>query len=124
MTQFAARERSYGSVKTFLLDRDYITLQLDKAVGSLKNDPNVEKVVLFGSFAEGRAVPGSDLDILLVLKRDSRRFVDRIQDYLDRFEDVGVAVDVFPYTTDECDNPLVKRALLTGKILFERRTDA
>jgi len=120
MTQSAVRERSYGSVKTLWLDRDYIGRQLDKAVGTLRADPNVLNVVLFGSFAEGRAVPGSDVDVLIILQSDPRRFIDRVVDYLDIFADIGIAADVFPYTAGELDNPLVQRALSTGKILFER----
>lgn len=120
MTRSAVREKSYGSVKTFWLDRDYINRQLGTVVDSLRTDPNVVKIVLFGSFAEDRAVPGSDVDILLVLQSDSRRFIDRIQDYLDIFADLGIAADVFPYTVDELDNPLVQMALRTGKVLFGR----
>ncbi|WP_292346702.1 MULTISPECIES: nucleotidyltransferase domain-containing protein [unclassified Methanoregula] len=107
-------------MKTFWLDRDYIDRQLEGAVGILRTDPNVQRIVLFGSFAEGRAVPGSDVDILIVLKADPRRFVDRIRHFLDAFSEIGIAADVFPYTTDELDNPLVKTALQTGKVLFER----
>jgi len=120
MTRSAVREKSYGSVKTFWLDRDYINRQLGTVVDSLRTDPNVVKIVLFGSFAEDRAVPGSDVDILLVLQSDSRRFIDRIQDYLDIFAELGIAADVFPYTVDELDNPLVQTALRTGRVLFGR----
>jgi len=120
MARSAVRERSYGSVKTFWLDREYIARQLERAIDTLRADPNVQKVVLFGSFAEGRAVPGSDIDILIILKCDPRRFIDRIQQYLDTFAHIGIAVDVFPYTADEVDNPLVQKALSRGKILLER----
>jgi predicted nucleotidyltransferase len=107
-------------VKTFWLDREHIFRQLEKTIDTIQADPNVLKVVLFGSFVEGRAVPGSDIDILIILKDDPRRFIDRIQHYLDSFAYIGIAVDVFPYTTNELDSPLVQRALSTGKILFER----
>jgi len=120
MAQSAVRERSYGSVKIFWLDREYIMKQLENAINTLHADPNILKIVLFGSFAEGRAVPGSDIDILIILKNDPRRFIDTIHHYLDSFVHIGIAVDVFPYTTKELDNPLVQRALSTGKILFER----
>jgi predicted nucleotidyltransferase len=120
MEQSAVLERSYGSVKTFWLDKDYISRQLGRAVGTLRADSNVMQVILFGSFAHNRAVPGSDVDILIVLRSDSRRFIDRIAAYLDAFSEIGIAVDVFPYTVDELDNPVVKIALATGKVLFER----
>jgi len=80
----------------------------------------VMKIIIFGSFAENRAVPGSDVDILIVLKSDSRKLIDRIQDYLDAFSEIGIAIDVFPYTINELDNPLAQTALRTGKVLFER----
>ncbi len=120
MTRSAVLERSYGSVRTFWLDKEYINCQLEKAVDTLRTDLNVQKIVLFGSFAENRAVPGSDVDILIILKTDSRRFIDRILYYLDEFSELGIGVDVFPYTVDELDNPFAMTAIRTGKILFER----
>ena len=65
-------------------------------------------------------MPGSDVDILIVLQTDSRRFVDRILHYLDVFEDIGLATDIFPYTIEELNNQLAKTAMRSGKILFER----
>lgn len=120
MARSAVLERSYGSVKTFWLDKEYIQGQLDKVINTLRADPNVVRVVLFGSFAGNRAVPGSDVDILIVLRSDTRRFIDRITHYMDFFSDVGIAVDIFPYTIHELDNPVAKVALATGKVLFER----
>lgn len=120
MARSAVRVRSFDSVKTFWLDRTYIDAQLKVAVNTLRTDPNVLKIVIFGSFAEDRAVPGSDVDILLVLKNDPRRFIDRIQHYLDFFDTLGLATDIFPYTVDELNNPLARTAILSGKILFER----
>jgi predicted nucleotidyltransferase len=120
MVRSAVLERSLGSVKTFWLDKDFIRQQLGMAVDALKGDENVLKIVLFGSFALDRAVPGSDLDILIVLQLDSRRFIDRIPEYLDAFSEIGIGVDVFPYTVKELDNPVARNALENGKVLFER----
>ena len=120
MSRSAVLERSYGSVRTFWLDKEYINCQLARAVDTLRADQNIQKIVLFGSFAEDRAVPGSDVDILIITKADSRRFIDRILYYLDAFSDLGIGVDVFPYTVDELDNPVAVTAIRTGKVLFER----
>ncbi len=120
MTRSAVREKSYGSVKIFWLDRDYINRQLGAAVDSLRTDPNVVQIILFGSFAEDRAVPGSDVDILIILKPDSWRFIDRTVTFSDAFSYLGIAVDVFPYTVDELDNPVAEIAMRMGKVLFER----
>ena len=121
MARSAVLERSYGSVRTFWLDKEYINCQIARAVDTLRADQNIQKIVLFGSFAEDRAVPGSDVDILIITKADSRRFIDRILYYLDAFSDLGIGVDVFPYTVDELDNPVAVTAIRTGKVLFERR---
>jgi predicted nucleotidyltransferase len=121
MARSAVLERSYGSVRTFWLDKEYINCQIARAVDTLRADQNIQKIVLFGSFAEDRAVPGSDVDILIITKTDSRRFIDRILYYLDAFSDLGIGVDVFPYTVDELDNPVAVTAIRTGKVLFERR---
>jgi len=120
MARSAVLERSYGSVRTFWLDKEYINYQLARAVDTLRADQNIQKIVLFGSFAEDRAVPGSDVDILIITKADSRRFIDRILYYLDAFSDLGIGVDVFPYTVDELDNPVAVTAIRTGRVLFER----
>jgi len=120
MARSAVLERSFGSVRTFWLDKEYINCQLARAVDTLRADQNIQKIVLFGSFAEDRAVPGSDVDILIITKADSRRFIDRILYYLDAFSDLGIGVDVFPYTVDELDNPVAVTAIRTGKVLFER----
>jgi predicted nucleotidyltransferase len=120
MVRSAVLEKSFGSVKTFWLDKDYIRHQLSTAANALKADRNVLRIVLFGSFAQDRAVPGSDVDILIVLQSDCRRFIDRIPEYLDAFSDLGIGVDVFPYTVKELENPVARNAMATGKVLFER----
>lgn len=120
MTRSAVLQKSFGSVKTYWLDKDYICQQIRRAVDTLIADPNVVRIVLFGSFASGRAVPGSDVDILIILSIDSRRFIERIHAYIDVFSDLGIGVDVFPFTVDELENPVAKTALATGKVLFER----
>jgi len=61
--------------------------------------PEVEEIVVFGSFAEGRWAPGSDLDVFVVLTRSPKSVRDRIPELLPRAFPVGV--DLFPYTQDE-----------------------
>ena len=86
----------------------------------IRKRPEVLAVVLFGSFASGRAVPGSDLDVLVVLREDPRLFPDRVADYMP--DDVPFPVDVFPYTLAEIEagQPLAAEALRTGKNLWVR----
>ena len=65
----------------------------------LEGESAVDEIVAFGSFAEGTWAPGSDLDVLIVLRHASRPVRDRIPDLLPGAFPVGV--DVFPFTREE-----------------------
>lgn len=116
----AVRRKSYGSVTVFSLDEGAIEQALARWVEELRERPEVLAVVLFGSFASGRAVPGSDLDLLIVLRDDSRPFLDRVPDYAP--DDLPVPADVFPYTLAEvaAGQPLAAEALRAGRTLWVR----
>lgn len=84
--------------------------------------PEIERAVLFGSLQRGDAVPGSDADVLLVLRSTDLPFTQRAALY--RPEDVGVPVDLFVYSRAELDdmlangNRFVSRALAEGNDLL------
>jgi predicted nucleotidyltransferase len=61
--------------------------------------PEIEEIVVFGSFAEGTWAPGSDLDIFIVLSHSPKPVRDRIPELLPGAFPVGV--DLFPYTREE-----------------------
>jgi predicted nucleotidyltransferase len=65
----------------------------------LAEHPDVEEVVVFGSFAEDRYAPGSDIDVLVVLTSAEASVRDRIPALLPGAFPVGV--DLFPYTRGE-----------------------
>jgi predicted nucleotidyltransferase len=111
------RERSFGSVRVFWLDSGEALERLGRAASRLVAErPEVARVVLFGSLAEGRAVPGSDADVLILLDRSERaRWIDRLLDYQPFFEDVELPVEVFCYTREEAERvPLAPHALSRG----------
>jgi HEPN domain-containing protein len=87
-------------------------------------DPNAVAVYLFGSFARGTAVPGSDVDLLVVVDRDPRPPRDRIPDHLPGAFPVGV--DVIVWTREEMEERLARHDRLArtvlgeGELLFER----
>jgi len=113
-------EESLNSVKVFWLEQDNLIMKLSETAKNIGDaDCNVLKIVLFGSVAEKRGVPGSDVDILILLKNDMRPFIERIPEWLEKFE-VGFPVDVFPYTIAEIQNPVVKDVMERGIILFKR----
>ena len=80
--------------------------------------------------AKGTYVPGSDADIVVVLKEDKRRIIDRIPEFARPFLHASVPTDLFPYTRREIEDQisggnLFVRALWNEKIvLAERDPDA
>ncbi len=109
---------SFASVKIFWLDWAVILEKL-KATALLMRaaHPEIEQVLLFGSLARGKAVPGSDADLLLVLSSSQDAFRERIPRYLP----VGLplAVEVFPYTRAEIAAMLDKENLFIRQALAE-----
>ena len=83
--------------------------------------PEVERIILFGSLSRGDAVPGSDADLLVILRDSDLLFHDRAAKY--RFEGACIGADVFAYTQAEVDtmlaegNEFLSEALRSGKEL-------
>jgi len=97
------------------LDVPRIKSTLRNAAHQLRRDPNVLRVILFGSLVRGDYTGASDVDVLIVLKRDARtRWFDRIPEYQSYFSDVPAAVEVFPYTEEE-----IERAMTRGNLFFQ-----
>jgi predicted nucleotidyltransferase len=76
----------------------------------LAEHPEIEEVIVFGSFENDTYAPGSDLDVFIVLRDASDRPRERIARFLpDR--SFTVPVDVFPFTRSEMeerrDSPLL-----------------
>jgi predicted nucleotidyltransferase len=89
-----------SSVVVKSVDEGGVRRAVDAWAGRLLAEhAEVEEVVVFGSFAEGRWAPGSDLDVLLVLGSSGKRARDRVPDYLPGAFPVGV--DLFPFTRAE-----------------------
>ena len=81
---------------------------------------------LFGSLARGDAVPGSDADLLVILRESQDRFLDRSVRY--QPEHCGIGVDVLAYTRSELatmqqdETGLVRQAQREGTCLYRRVT--
>jgi predicted nucleotidyltransferase len=86
--------------------------------------PEIQEILVFGSLVSGVPVPGSDVDLLIVLAASDRSFRDRIPAFLPGAFPCGV--DVFPYTRAEVErmkqegNGLVLAALREGRTIFRR----
>ena len=114
-------EQSLGSVKVFWLKQEELVEEIRRSARRLgQSDENVLQIVLFGSLAERKAVPGSDADILIVLKEDERGFMERVAAWQENFS-LGFPIEVFPYTEKELDCPIAVQAMKSGTVLFDRR---
>jgi uncharacterized protein len=65
----------------------------------LATHPEVEEVIVFGSFVEGNYAPGSDLDVFIVLQKADEPPRERIARFLPT--QFPVPVDPFPFTRAE-----------------------
>lgn len=83
-----------------------------------------ERVILFGSHAEGTAGPDSDVDLLVVLPFEGRPLHKSLE-ILNRL-DVRFPCDLMARRPDEVarryreGDPLIREALDRGKVLYER----
>lgn len=112
------------SVRVWRIDRPTILTNLKSWAAGAGRDENVASVVLFGSIARGDATAASDADVLILLHDSSLDFLERISQFLP--VDLGIGVDVFPYTIAEAARAVdegwgvVRSALAEGVVLFER----
>ncbi len=82
------------------------------------------KIILFGSYAEGKAKEHSDLDFMVIMDSTIARPDERAMLLEDMFEDVDCPIDFFVYTPSEVAsnlekrNPFVRDILQKGRVLY------
>ena len=76
-------------------------------------------IILFGSAARGEATGFSDVDLLVRMPSDLP-FVERLAQIYRRLRR-NSDCDIFAYTPEEFErgNPLIRRALAEGKLLYD-----
>jgi predicted nucleotidyltransferase len=102
---------------------------LDAMVEAIVSQLDPEKVILFGSRAQGEAGPDSDVDLVIIERenfgpgRSRRKELARIRRILSRFR---VPKDLLVYGPDEFAkwrsslNHIIGRSLRDGRLLYER----
>lgn len=85
-------------------------------------DMGAVKVILFGSFAQGRISSRSDLDIIAVMPstRTGREWMKKVYEEIDR----EIDCDIIACTEEELERAVpvsrfLRHALKTGKIIYE-----
>ena len=99
---------------------------LDDALGRIRErlaaTPQVQKAILFGSYARGRRDLFTDLDLVVVMTSDSG-FIERSAELRGRLE-AGVDMDLFVYTPEEFERMaqrgFLAHVLKTGQVIYEK----
>jgi predicted nucleotidyltransferase len=117
---------SSASVRVFALNRDEVVGRLRRLATELvAQNPNVTRVLLFGSLATDSYSPRSDADLLVVLAEDERRRMDRTTEFILHFLPAGCPTDVLVYTEAELkreeSEPFLRLILRQAMLLAERR---
>lgn len=88
-----------------------------------------EKIIIFGSYARGKADEFSDLDFV-VIKKTEKRFLERLIEVAKLIDTELGCVDVFVYTPQEIQrmiewkNPFVENVFKEGKVLYESKKES
>jgi predicted nucleotidyltransferase len=86
----------------------------------LSAQPEVEKVILFGSRARGDAEERSDVDLAIAAPTASpRQWLEIV--FLLEEADTLLRIDIVRW--EEASVPLQERILTEGKVLYERQTE-
>lgn len=106
-------------MRVFSLDRAEAVDSIRDGMQAVKHRcPEIDRVILFGSLARGDAVPGSDADVLVLLRETHLPFQQRFAQHMP--SGVAMGVDVFAYTHAELEsmrnsgNPFIARVLREG----------
>jgi len=99
--------------------------ELNRILGVIESGYKPEKVILFGSLANGKVHEWSDID-LLIIKKTAKRPIDRCLE-LCRLIRPKIGIDLFIYTPDEYEIllrekfSLLQSILKVGKVVYEKR---
>lgn len=99
--------------------------ELNRIVNVIIHNYSPDKIILFGSLANGNIREWSDID-LVIIKETSERFIDRIG-RINSIVDSNVGVDFIVYTPTEFEEMIeddnyfiIDEVLQKGKVLYER----
>lgn len=85
-----------------------------------------EMIVLFGSYAQGRIGPDSDID-LLVIKDSNLRRDERDREIRPLLRDIKLPLDIFVYTPEEVnkfrqlEGSFLNEIFKKGEVIYEKQ---
>jgi predicted nucleotidyltransferase len=101
------------------------TSKINDIVNRIATRFNPDKIILFGSYASGKANKGSDLDLLIIKDTDLPR-LERTFDIRMSLRGSMIPMDILVYTAKEFEEEKNEKgsflysAIKTSKILYER----
>lgn len=84
---------------------------------------NLEKIILFGSYANGNATNDSDLDLVVIQESDLPSY-KRVRPFKRQLRGIGFPIDILVYTPQEVDYwketsmAFITQVLKDGKVLY------
>ena len=99
--------------------------ELRRIIPILKKEYEPEKIILFGSLANGDIREWSDIDLVIV-KKSKKRFIDRIGDVIDLCNP-RVGIDFVVYTPREYsyllkNEPFIQQEVQgRGEVVYEKK---
>lgn len=105
--------------------KEEMKAQIERLKGRIVKDYKPEKIILFGSLANGSYHEFSDVD-MIVIKKTKKRFLERIEDVL-LLNDTKMHLECFVYTPEEFakmieeENPFIEEVLRGGVVIYEKQ---
>jgi uncharacterized protein len=98
--------------------------ELDNVVQQLSTKYNPEKIILFGSFANGNIQENSDIDLFIIKDNVPYHGIDRIRE-LDNLISYTIPVDFIVYTQAEVmhcissGDVFIQNIFQSGRVLYD-----
>ena len=95
--------------------------QIEDLAGRIAKQFEPERIVLFGSHAQGTPGPDSDIDLLVIMHFEGKSFWKSLE--IANAVNPSFPVDLLakrPEDTERRYDPLIREALDRGQVLYER----
>lgn len=94
-------------VEILSVDANSLKKSLQEIATIIKAEyPEVNEVILFGSFSKNDFTPYSDVDIAIIVKETDKKFIERTDYFIDYFTEIPFDVNLIIYTSKEINQML------------------
>jgi predicted nucleotidyltransferase len=99
---------------------------VERYLNLISQEITIEKVILFGSYALGKAGEYSDIDLAVVSKDfEGKRRIDNMKFLFSKARHVDTSLEPLAFTPGELENPdkrtFPAQILKTGKVVYENK---